>query len=50
MIENRISGYLYNDLFSESNEEKCTAFENLAWSLIVHKNQKTAQLFTKHFP
>ena len=40
MIENRISGYLYNDLFSESNEEKCTAFENLAWSLIVHKNQK----------
>ena len=38
MIENRISGYLYNELFSESNEEKCTAFQRMAWSLIVHKN------------
>ena len=38
MIENRISRYLYNELFSESNEEKCTAFQSLAWSLIVHKN------------
>ena len=38
MIENRISGYLYNELFSESNEEKCTAFQSMAWSLIVHKN------------
>ena len=26
MIENRISGYLYNEFFSENNEEKCTAF------------------------
>ena len=40
MIENRISGYLYNDLFSESNEVKCKAFENMAWSLTVHKNEK----------
>ena len=38
MVENRISGYLYNELFSESNEEKCTAFQSMAWSLIVHKN------------
>ena len=38
MIENRISGYLYNELFSESNEEKCTAFQSMAWSLIVHNN------------
>ena len=30
MIENRISGYLYNDLSSESNEKKCTAFQNMA--------------------
>ena len=27
MIENRISGHLYNELFSESNEEKCTVFQ-----------------------
>ena len=38
MIENRISCYLYNELFSESNKEKCTAFQGMAWSLIVHKN------------
>ena len=38
MIENRISRYLYNELFSERNEEKCTAFQSLAWFLIVHKN------------
>ena len=38
MIENRISGYLYNELFSESNEEKCTAFQRMDWSLIIHKN------------
>ena len=37
MIENRISGYLYNELFSESNKEKCTAFHGMACSLIVHK-------------
>ena len=51
MIENRISGYLYNELFSESNEEKCTAFQSMVWSLIVHKNIiKNAQLPSKHFP
>ena len=38
MIENRISGYQYNDLFSESNEEKCKPFQIMAWSNIVHKN------------
>ena len=38
MIENRISGYLYNELFSESNKEKCTAFQGMAQSLIVDKN------------
>ena len=37
-IENRISGYLYNELFSEINEEKCAAFRSKAWPLIVHKN------------
>ena len=29
MIENRISDYLYNERFSESNEEKCTAFQSM---------------------
>ena len=38
MIENRISGYLYNELFSQSNKEKCTDFESMAWSLICDKN------------
>ena len=38
MIENRISGYLHNELFRESNKEKCTAFESMAWSLIGDKN------------
>ena len=38
MIENRISGYLYNELFSNSNEEKCTTFQSMDWSLIVYKN------------
>ena len=38
MIENQISGYLYNELFSENNEEKCKAFQSMAWSLIFHKN------------
>ena len=37
MIENLISGYLYNELFSERNEEKSTAFQSMAWSLVVHK-------------
>ena len=34
---------LHNELFSESNEEKCAAFQSLAWSL-------TAQLLSKYFP
>ena len=38
VIENRISGYLYNQLFSESNEEKRTAFQSMPWFLIIHKN------------
>ena len=38
MIEDRISGYLYNELFIEINEEKCLAFQCMAWSLIAHKN------------
>ena len=38
MIENRILAYLYNERFGESNEEKCTVFQSMAWSLIVHKN------------
>ena len=38
LTENRISGYLYNELFSKSNEEKCTVFQRMVWFLIVHKN------------
>ena len=38
MIGNRISSYFYNEHLSESNEEKCTAFQSMAWSLIVYKN------------
>ena len=38
VIENNISGYLYNEHCSENNEEKCAAFQSIAWSLIVHKN------------
>ena len=38
MIEDRISGYLYDKRFSEINEEKCAAFQSMAWSLIVHQN------------
>ena len=38
MIENRIAGYLYSELFSKSNEEKCTAFQKMAWSRNIHKN------------
>ena len=38
MVENRISGYLHDKRFSESNGEKCTAFQSMTWSHIVHKN------------
>ena len=30
--------FLYNEIFSKSNEEKCTAFQCMAWSLIVRKS------------
>ena len=38
MVENCISGYLYNEPFSESNEEKCMAFQSIALYLIIYKN------------
>ena len=38
MIENRVSGYLYNEPYSESNEEKCAVFQSMASSFIVHEN------------
>ena len=51
MIENRISGYLYNEVCSEINEEKWTAFQSMAWSLLLIKMLlKTAQLLSKQFP
>ena len=37
MIENWISGYLYNEPFTESNEDLCMTFQSIGWSL-VHKN------------
>ena len=40
IMENCISGHLYNELFRESNEEKCTAFKRMAWSLILLKYYK----------
>ena len=30
MREDRISGYFYNERFSEINEEKCTGFQTMA--------------------
>ena len=38
MIENHMPGNLYNELFSESSEEICTAFQSMSRSLIVYKN------------
>ena len=35
IIENYISGNLYNELFSKRSEE-CTVFQSMAWFLIVH--------------
>ena len=50
MIENRVPGYVYNELFIKSNEEKCTALQRIVWSFIVHKNTiKAAQLLCKYF-
>ena len=45
--QNRISGYFCNELFSESNEEKCTTFQSMALSLIVHKN--AIKKLSKHY-
>ena len=47
MIENRISCYLYNSLFSESNNEKCAAFQNMVCFFNVHKNTILYFLFNK---
>ena len=38
MIENRISSYLYNELFSESNDKIYTTFQSMVWSVVAHKN------------
>ena len=38
IVDNCISGYFCNKRFSKSDEEKCTAFQSMAWALIVHKN------------
>ena len=38
MIQNHVSGNLYNKRFSESSEEKCTVFQIMDWYLIVRKN------------
>ena len=38
MIENRISGYFYNERFSEIDGKKFTAFQSMPCSLIVYKN------------
>ena len=51
MMKNCISGYLYNEIFSESNEEKCTAFKRMTWSVsyTIKILIKTAQLHSKNF-
>ena len=38
IIEDRISSYLYNELFCKINDKKWRAFKNMACSLIVYKN------------
>ena len=51
MIENRVSGYLYNELFSKSNEENVWSFKVWLGPLLFMKIlSKTAQLPSKHFP
>ena len=51
MIENRISSYLYYERFSESNEEKCTAFQSMASFLMFIKILlKLLNCSTKSFP
>ena len=51
MIENRISGYLYNELFNERKKENVWPFKVWLGPLLFIKILlKTAQLFSKHFP
>ena len=51
MIENRISGYLYNELFSESKKENVRPFKVwLGPLLFIKMLLKIAQLLSKHFP
>ena len=38
VIENHVSGNLYNKYFRESSEEKCMVFQIMDWYIIVHKN------------
>ena len=45
MIENHMPGNLYNELFSESSEQICTAFQRMSWSLIVYKNTIFPSIF-----
>ena len=50
MIENRISGYLYNELFSKSKKENVRPFKVWLGPLLFIKIlSKTAQLLSKHF-
>ena len=51
MIKNRISSYLYKELFSESNDKICTTFQSMVGPLLLIKILlKTAQPLSKHFP
>ena len=51
MIKNRISGYLYNELSSESNEKNLRPFKVWLGPLMFTRILlKTAQLLSKHFP
>ena len=51
MIENRISRYLYNELFSESEKENVRPFKLWLGNLLFIKIlSKTVQLLSKHFP
>ena len=51
MIENHMPGNLYNELFSESSEEICTAFQSMLGPLLFIKILlKTGHLLYKHFP
>ena len=49
VIENRIPGYLYNELYSESSEETRTYKMWFGPLLFIKILLKTAQLLSKHF-